>query len=56
MAKKDNRLMIHLKCSVCGELNHTTQKNKMNTEGKISIKKNCPKCNKTTIHNETAIK
>ena len=56
MAKKDNRLRINLKCSQCGMLNHTTEKNKMNTDTKISIKKNCPRCNKTTVHNETAIK
>lgn len=56
MAKKDNRLRIGLKCSVCSEINHYTEKNKMNTEGKISVKKYCPKCNKATLHNESTVK
>ena len=55
MAKKENRFRIHLKCSQCGELNHTTDKNKVNTENKLSLRKYCPRCNKTTVHNEATI-
>ena len=43
---------IILKCTVCGEENYITSKNKKNTEGKLEIKKFCPRCNKTTSHKE----
>lgn len=56
MAKKDNRIIIDLKCSVCNEKNYSTRKNKINTTDKIKMKKFCPKCNKTTEHVETAVK
>ncbi|MEG0799294.1 MAG: 50S ribosomal protein L33 [Bacilli bacterium] len=52
MAKKDVRENVGLKCSVCNEINHTTSKNKQNTEGKLEIKKFCKRCNKTTLHTE----
>lgn len=56
MAKKDNRITFDLKCSICNEKNYSTKKNKANTEGKMELKKFCPRCNKTTIHKETAVK
>ncbi len=56
MAKKENRFTIDLKCEVCNEKNYSTVKNKVNTEGKIKIKKYCPRCRKSTIHNETVVK
>lgn len=56
MAKKENRIIIDLKCNVCNEKNYSTKKNKINTTDKIKMKKYCPKCNKTTIHNETVVK
>ena len=40
MAKKENREGIALR------------KNKKNSDGKLEIKKFCPKCNKTTDHKE----
>lgn len=52
MAKKENRLGVGLQCSVCKEINYLTSKNVKNTEGKLEIKKYCPKCNKTTVHKE----
>jgi len=56
MAKKDNRTTIDLKCEICNEKNYSTVKNKINTDGKLKMKKYCPKCKKTTIHNETVVK
>ena len=32
--------------------NYLTSKNKKNSEGKLEIKKFCPRCNKTTVHKE----
>ena len=46
------RVKINLKCSSCGSKNYLTSKNKKNTEGKLEVKKFCPKCNKTTLHKE----
>lgn len=55
VAKKENRESINLKCSECGELNYLTNKNKVNTEGKIEMNKYCKKCNKTTKHTERKV-
>ena len=52
MAKKENREGVALQCTVCKENNYLTSKNKKNAEGKLEIKKYCPKCNKTTLHKE----
>ena len=52
MAKKENRLGVGLQCTVCKEINYLTSRNVKNTEGKLEIKKHCPKCNKTTVHKE----
>jgi large subunit ribosomal protein L33 len=52
MAKKENREGVALQCSVCKEMNYLTSKNKKNVEGKLEMKKFCPKCNKTTLHKE----
>ena len=52
MAKKENRGGIALQCTACKEINYLTSKNKKNTEGKLEIKKFCPRCNKTTSHKE----
>ena len=53
MAKKnDNRNDVTMKCTECGFELRPTSKNKKNTEGKLEVKKFCPKCNKTTLHKE----
>jgi len=53
MAKKGNRILVGLVCSVCGRRNYVTDKNKVNSPGKITIRKYCPNCRKLTIHKET---
>ena len=52
MAKKDSRVGIDLKCSECNSINYRTFKSKINTTGKLEVKKYCPNCKKTTIHVE----
>ncbi len=46
------RTSIILKCSVCGEENYLSEKNKRNTPDRIEEKKYCPRCRKVTIHKE----
>ena len=54
MAKKgEARERITLKCTVCGEQNYRTEKNKRNTTERLELNKFCPKCQKTTEHKET---
>lgn len=53
MAKKgENRALLTLKCSVCGEQNYRTPKNKKNTPDRMEIKKYCPRCQAHTTHKE----
>ena len=46
------RVTFLMKCSVCGEENYLTEKNKKNTQERIEIMKFCPKCRKQTLHKE----
>jgi len=43
---------ITLKCTVCGEENYITTKNKRKQPDRIEKKKYCHRCNKSTIHKE----
>ncbi len=53
MAKKgENRATVTLVCSVCGHVLRPTEKNKKNTVDKLVLKKYCPVCKTTTVHNE----
>ena len=53
MAKKGARQLIGLVCSACKSHNYTTEKNKTNTEGKLTLRKFCSNCRKHTEHKET---
>ena len=54
MAKKgEHRVVLGLTCSVCKNRNYLTQRNKLNTEEKLVLKKYCRHCRKTTEHKET---
>lgn len=46
------RVTFLMKCSVCGEENYLTEKNKKNTPDRIEQMKFCPKCRKQTLHKE----
>ena len=52
MAKGENRTIFGLKCSVCKNVNYITERNKINTEGKLLLKKYCKHCRKVTEHKE----
>ncbi|MBI2268685.1 MAG: 50S ribosomal protein L33 [Candidatus Blackburnbacteria bacterium] len=53
MAKKGARQLFGLVCSVCKTANYITEKNKTNTEGKLTLNKFCKKCRQHTEHRET---
>ncbi len=46
------RTSITLKCTVCGEENYITSKNKKEHPDRMEIKKYCSRCKKQTIHKE----
>ncbi len=52
MAKKADRLVITLACTECKERNYTTQKNRRNDSGRLTLIKYCPRCQKHTEHRE----
>ena len=54
MAKKSQRQLIGLVCTVCGHRNYVSEKNKTNTPDKLVIKKYCPHCRKVTEHKEVS--
>ena len=51
MASK-KRDQIILKCTVCGEENYHTTRNKKTHPTKMEINKFCPVCRKMTLHKE----
>ncbi len=53
MAKKGQRILIALKCTVCKTQNYITEKNKLNSKEKLVLKKFCRQCRKVTDHKET---
>lgn len=52
MAKGEHRQNFGLKCNVCKSVNYITQRNKINTEAKLALKKFCNNCRKVTDHKE----
>lgn len=53
MAKKgESRERTTLKCTVCGEKNYRTEKNKRNTPERMELNKYCPRCGHHTAHKE----
>jgi len=53
MAKKTQRIIIHLQCPECKRINYTTTKNKMNLQEKMELNKYCKWCKKQTLHIES---
>jgi len=43
---------ITLKCTVCGEENYITNKNKKEHPDRMETKKYCSRCKKHTMHKE----
>jgi len=54
MAKKGARELIALICSVCKSQNYLTERNKLNMEEKLELKKYCRTCRKVQIHKESS--
>jgi len=53
MAKKGNRLILAMVCDQCHSKNYITERNRVNTEEKLVLRKYCPKCRAHTKHKET---
>ena len=55
MAKKkgEKRVRAILACSVCGERNYFTTRNKVNTPAKLELRKYCNRDRAVTLHKET---
>lgn len=56
MAKKVNRTDVGLECAECKSRNYVTQRNTANTKDKLTLKKYCKKCRKSTNHLEFKFK
>ncbi|MBI2066266.1 50S ribosomal protein L33 [Candidatus Woesebacteria bacterium] len=54
MAKKGARELVALVCSVCKSQNYITERNKINMEGRLEIKKYCKVCRKVQSHKESS--
>jgi len=50
MAKK-KRPLLRMQCKECKEINYFTKKSR-GVEGKLELKKFCPRCKKHTAHKE----
>jgi large subunit ribosomal protein L33 len=50
---KAGKEIVGLICTNCKSQNYTTVRNKINIDGKLTIKKYCKNCNKHTKHKET---
>lgn len=52
MAKKGSRILVGLICEQCKKQNYVVQKNKVNTQEGLKLKKHCNRCKKHTLHKE----
>ncbi|MDR1863275.1 MAG: 50S ribosomal protein L33 [Treponema sp.] len=55
-SKKQAVELVALQCSECKRRNYTTQKNRRNTQEKLTLSKYCPFDRKHTLHKETKVK
>ena len=53
MAKGNKRDIVILKCTDCGDKNYTTTKNRKTAQGKLELKKFCPRTRTHEIHRES---
>ncbi len=59
MAKTKVVELVALACTEHDGLelrNYTTTKNRRNTQGKLQLRKYCPRCRTHTVHRETRVK
>jgi large subunit ribosomal protein L33 len=52
VAKKEDRVVIDLACTVCRQRTYTTQKNRRNDPDRIELRKFCPRCRSHQPHRE----
>jgi large subunit ribosomal protein L33 len=52
MAKKEDRVVIHLACTDCRSRNYTTTKNRRNDPDRLEFRKFCPRCRGHRLHRE----
>ena len=52
MAKKEDRIIIHLACPECRERTYTTVKNRRNDPERLELNKYCPRCRAHRTHRE----
>ena len=51
--KGDKRIMVILACDECKRRNYYTSRNRLNTPGRLELRKFCRFCRKVTAHKET---
>ena len=52
MAKKEERVVIHLACTDCRSRNYTTTKNRRNDPDRLEFRKFCSRCRGHRLHRE----
>jgi large subunit ribosomal protein L33 len=52
MARKEDRVVIHLACADCRSRNYTTTKNRRNDPDRLEFRKFCPRCRGHRLHRE----
>ncbi|MFQ5879207.1 MAG: 50S ribosomal protein L33 [Dehalococcoidia bacterium] len=52
MAKKGDRIIIHLACSECRSRNYTTTKNRRNDPDRLELTRYCSRCRGHRPHRE----
>ena len=52
MAKKEDRVVIHLACTECRSRNYTTSKNRRNDSDRLEFRKFCHRCRGHRVHRE----
>jgi large subunit ribosomal protein L33 len=53
MAKKGARELVAMICKECKSQNYVTERNKINMQKKLEIKKWCKHCKKVVLHKES---
>jgi large subunit ribosomal protein L33 len=52
VAKKEDRIVIHLACTECRSRNYTSTKNRRNDPDRLEFRKFCPRCRGHRLHRE----
>ena len=52
MAKKEDRVVIHLACTECRSRNYTSTKNRRSDPDRLEFRKFCSRCRGHRLHRE----